>query len=298
MTASDWELVAEVTERLEAAGVPTPQVDARLLVEEAVERFGGVEGCDLAVLDGMVERRAAREPLQLVVGHTTFRWVQIACRAGVFVPRPETEVVAGLAIEAALAAGKQPRVVEPCTGTGAIACAVLSEVPGVELVAADVSEEAVELARENLVGVLTGSAPSPWEPGPWPAPWVSAKVRQGELLDALPGEWEASVDVLVSNPPYLPASDRGSWQPEVTDHDPDESLVGGEDGHEVVDELLALATTWLRPGGTVILEIDERRGADAVATAAGCGLGDVTVEQDLTGRDRALVARRPGPQAC
>lgn len=291
-----WDLVAEVTDRLDAAGVPTPDVDARWIVDAMVDRFGpDLAGCDAGVLDALVERRAAREPLQLVLGHTTFRWVELACRPGVFVPRPETEVVAGAAVEAARGAGATPRVLEACTGTGAIALAVASEVPGAHVVAADASSAAVALARENLTTLESGTAPTPWRPGPWPAPGARVEVHEAALLDGAPEDWRGTVDVVVANPPYLPSADVGTWAPEVGDHDPHEALVGGPDGHEVVDALLAAATAWLRPGGTVVVEIDDRRGADAVAAATAAGLVDVDLVVDLTGRDRAVRGRAPEP---
>lgn len=289
-----WELLDEVATRLDAAGVPTPDVDARWIVDAMIDRFGeDLVSCDRGVLDALVERRAAREPLQLVLGHTTFRWVELACRPGVFVPRPETEVVAGLAIDAARAAGSSPRVVEPCTGTGAIACAIASEVPGAQVVAADRSSAAADLARANVAALQQAVAPDPWRPGPWQAPGVHVEVHRADLLDAVPASWRGAVDVLVANPPYLPDRDRGTWDPEVGDHDPPGALVGGVDGHEVVDALLVAAPGWLRPGGTLVLEIDERRGDDAVVGARRAGLVDAHVVADLTGRDRALVARAP-----
>ena len=289
---SRWEVEAEVADRLDEAGVPTPDVDARLLLDAMEERFGTLAGCPAGVLDAMVERRAAREPLQVVLGRTTFRWVDLEVQRGVFVPRPETEVVAGLAIDAC-AGPDRPVVVEPCTGTGAITCAVLTEVPGVRVLATDVSQEAVDLARRNVGRTLSGDAsPAAWRP----RDGADAQVLHGHLLDPLrqlgPGV-VGNVDVLVSNPPYLPTADLPTMAPEVADHDPHASLFGGEDGHEVVDELLREAATWLRPGGTVVLEIDDRRGDAAAATATAAGLVDVRVEQDLTGRDRAVVARRP-----
>lgn len=291
-----WELLDDVATRLDDAGVPTPDVDARWIVDAMVDRFGpGLAGCDAGVLDALVERRAAREPLQLVLGHTTFRWVEIACRPGVFVPRPETEVVAGAAIDAARAAGGAPRVVEPCTGSGAIACAVASEVPGAHVLASDRSPAAVGLASENAHALATGHAPTPWRPGPWPAPGARVQVRRAEVHDAVPVDWRGHVDVLVVNPPYLPADDAGTWPPEVGDHDPLDALVGGADGHEVVDTLLAAAPTWLRPGGTAVIEIDDRRGVDAAAVATAVGLVEVEVLADLTGRDRAVVGRTPAP---
>lgn len=289
-----WELVDEVATRLDAAGVPTPDVDARWIVDAMIDRFGeDLAGCDRGVLDALVERRAAREPLQLVLGHTTFRWVELACRAGVFVPRPETEVVAGLAADAARAAGAAPRVVEPCTGTGAIACAVASEVPGVHVVASDRSASAVQLARTNAAALGDGRAPRPWRPGPWLAPDATVEVRRVDLRDAVPVAWRGTVDVVVANPPYLPDHDRETWAPEVGDHDPHDALVGGADGHELVEALLAAAAGWLRAGGTVIVEIDDRRGHDAVTSATAAGLVDAHVVADLSGRDRAVVAHMP-----
>lgn len=286
-----WELQERVTDQLEAAGVPTPDVDARLLLDAMEARFGDLAGCDLAVLDGMVARRAAREPLQVVLGRTTFRWVDLEVERGVFVPRPETEVVAGLAI-AACAGADRPLVVEPCTGTGAITCALLAEVRGVQVLATDASQAAVDLARRNVARVLDGAASPPsWRP----AAGASAEVLRGHLLEPLEAHQDVrgAVDVLVANPPYLPGADLDDLGPEVADHDPHAALFGGVDGHELVDELLGLAGVWLRPGGTVVLEIDDRRGPDAVRAARHAGLVDARVEPDLTGRDRALVARRP-----
>jgi len=285
-----WELLEDVTTRLEDAGVPTPDVDARLLVEALEERFGDLSRCDVAVLDGLVQRRAAREPLQVVLGRTTFRWVDLEVVAGVFVPRPETEVVAGLAVEACRGR-RQPVVLEPCTGSGAIACALLVEVPGVHVVATDLDEAAVALARRNVARVGSGVAS--------PAAWrvrdgADVEVLHGALLEPVNPALRGRVDVLVSNPPYLPSADLPDMQPEVAAHDPHAALFGGPDGHEVVDALLASAGAWLRPGGTVVLEVDDRRAHDAAVRAEGLGLVDVRVVPDLAGRDRAVVARRPG----
>jgi release factor glutamine methyltransferase len=278
--------VRTVAARLAAAGVPTPEVDARWLVDHVVETAGSCSGCGAALLDGLVARRAAREPVQLVIGRTWFRELELTCIRGVFVPRPESEVVAGLAIDAARPLDR-PVVVEPCTGTGAIALSVAVEVPGAEVVATDLDPAAVGTTRRNLARVRDGVA------GP-PLVASSVTVLHGDLLVPVDRRHRGSVDVLVANPPYLPAADRATWAPEVGDHDPDRALVGGPDGHEVVDRLLADAAIWLRPGGTVVLEIDERRGDDAVARAGDLGLVEVRVVADLTGAPRAVVARRPG----
>jgi release factor glutamine methyltransferase len=284
----DDEVVRRVTARLAAAGVPNAAVDARQLVEHVVETLGATAGCRGSVLDGLVDRRAARVPLQQVLGRTWFRTLELTCAPGVFVPRPETEVVAGFAIDAARAAGGAPRVVEACAGGGAITCALVAEVAGAHVVATELDPVAAELAAANLARTLAGTA----DPD-GPAPGARGEVRCGDLLDPVDPAWCGTLDVLVANPPYLPDADRGSWAPEVADHDPEAALVGGPDGHEVVDRLLSLATSWLRPGGTVVVEIDDRRGPDAETAAVAAGLVEVRVAPDLTGRDRAVVARRP-----
>ena len=286
-------VIDAVARRLTVAGVSSPEVDARWLVEHVVEVAGDPVGCGAALLDGLVARRVRREPLQQIVGRTWFRRLEIGCAPGVFIPRPETEIVAGLAIDAALAVraddghGQRPRrIVEPCPGTGAIALSVGVEVPGVLVVASDINPAAVALASANLDRVRAGSA------GAVLAAGSSVEVVQADLLGGVDAAWRGEVDVLVANPPYLPSADRVGWAPEVADHDPDRALVGGDDGHEVVDALLAAAVGWLRPGGAVILEIDERRADDARRAARTLGLVDVVVHPDLTGADRAIVARR------
>lgn len=264
-------LVDKVAERLAAAGVESPRFDARWLVEDAE---------DAAQLEGWVRRRVAREPLQLIVGTTVFRTVELLCEPGVFVPRPETEVVAGIAVAAAQEAGPAALVLEPCTGTGAIACSLVVEVPGCHVEATDVNPRAVDLAARNLRWCASHVEGSTFD------------VRRGSLLKPLDRAMAGTVDVLVSNPPYLPARDAAEWPPEVAQHDPPEALVGGVDGNEVVQRIVRAAPEWLRPGGTLVVEIDSRRADDARALATKAGLVDARVGDDLTGRPRFLHARR------
>lgn len=289
----DRRALDRVVARLVAAGVPTPDVDAGWLVAEAMH----AGSLDEAALEQLVARRERRVPLQVVLGSVTFRWVTLATRSGVFVPRPETEVVAGVAIDEALGVATRPTVVDACTGAGSIALAVASEVPGVTVVATEVDRRAVALAQQNLAALAArrdvhGHVASPFRPGDRLAPGAAVQVLHGDLLDPVSETLRGSVDVLVANPPYLPSADRGTWEPEVADHDPERALVGGPDGHEVVEHLMVRAATWLRPGGMVAVEIDDRRGADAVRMARLSGLVDVRIVRDLAGRDRAVVARR------
>lgn len=285
--------VGRVTAILTAAGVPSPGVDARWLVAHAAGSDPRVAGerpltaAAGAALEDLVRRRAGREPLQLVLGECDFRVLRLLCAPGVFVPRPETEVVAGVAIDLARAAGPRPLVAEPCTGSGAIACSLAAEVVGARVLAADVDARAVAAARHNARRLSEGAA------GPaGTAPGATVEIRHAPLLADLPEEVHGRLDVLVANPPYLPAADRGTWEPEVARHDPDAALVGGADGHEVVTELTAAAGHWLRPGGALVLEIDARRSDEACATAREAGLVDVRAMADLTGAPRVLIARR------
>lgn len=283
-------VVATVRARLAAAGITVSQ-EARWLVEAATGDDGVV---DDDWLDRAVARRVAGEPLQVVVGETGFRHVTVACRSGVFVPRPETEVVAGVAIEAALAwTAAERRVLDLCTGTGAIALAVASEVPGADVVAVERDPAALDLAATNAARLAARPVPDPWRLGDHLAPHARVDVVAGDLYAPVPDDWRGRVAVVVANPPYLPASDRGTWTAEVADHDPDAALVGGDHGHEVVDAVLAGAVDWLAPGGTVVVEIDERRGDGALAAAGTAGLRDATLVSDLAGRARAVRARQP-----
>lgn len=274
-------MVAEVRDRLASAGVPTPQVDAELLVRHVLgwsrsaAVLRGAEALPPAAaarLDDLAARRADRVPLQLLVGTVGFRYVDLLVEPGVFVPRPETEVLAGEAIARVHSGGV---VVEPCTGTGAIACAVADEVGGCTVVATDVSAAAVALARRNAERA-----------------GVDVLVAQGDLLEPLPTRLRGAVDVLVCNPPYLTAAERAVTDPEVLLHDPEAALVAGPSGHEVTDRLIAEARAWLRPGGWLLLETDSVRAGETARRAAAAGYAEAVVLPDLTGRDRVVLARR------
>jgi release factor glutamine methyltransferase len=275
-------LLRVVTERLAAAGLPSPQADARWLVRHVLGWSAARLTLDgdrplpadrVAAVERLADRRAAHEPLQLLLGSTAFRGHHLSLRPGVFVPRPETELLVDLAIEPAPAAGV---VVEPCTGSGAIACAVAVEHPGATVVATDVDPAAVALARHNAA--LLGAA---------------VDVRCGDLLAPVPRRLHGRVDVLVANPPYLAAAELAALPEDVARWDPVGALVSGPTGHEASDALIAAAGAWLAPGGRLALELDERRVADAAARARAAGLVEVREATDLAGRPRFLLARRP-----
>ncbi len=280
-------LLAEASGRLADAGVPSPDHDARELAAFAMglDRLpvGEVEvGPDHARrFAALVSRREAREPLQHIVGSTVFRYVTLQVRAGVFVPRPETEVVAQVAIDeaAAIAAtGRQPLVVDLCCGTGAIALSAATEVPAAVVHAVDASVEAVQLATLNAEGVHA----------------ANLTVALGDAGDAgLLCELEGRVDVLVSNPPYIP-SGAIPIDPEVRDYDPPSALFGGgEDGLDVPRAVVAAAARLLRPGGLLVMEHADIQGSATRQLALHAGAFEsIETRADLTGRDRMLIARR------
>lgn len=271
------------------AGVPSARHDALALAAHAL----GVERVELALpptlpddfattYAQLVERRRAREPLQHIVGSTTFRYVTLRVVPGVFVPRPETETVAQLAVDEARAVvseGRSPLVVDLCTGSGAIAVSVATEVPASGVVAVDLAGDAVALTAANAA-----------------AAGARVRVVQGDVREpALLADLDGRVDVVVANPPYIPP-DAVPVDPEVRDHDPDLALYGGgSDGLDVPRAVLAAAGRLLTPGGILVMEHAEVQDAAARDAAAATGLFvDVRTAADLTGRPRTLVARRAG----
>lgn len=280
-------IVRAHAQRLARAGVLTPDVDARILAAHVlgcrpweVAFIGGVDGAALERLESLVAQRSDRVPLQHITGETGFRGLTLTCRPGVFIPRPETEVLAGLAIASA------PSIaVEPCTGTGAVALALAAEVPGVRVVACDASPDAVALAGENLARIASAGKL---------AEGAQVEIHEGDLLAEVPAELRGSVDLVVANPPYLRPDELVQCEPEVRDHDPRAALVAGPHGNEVIDRLIDEARAWLRDGGSLMFELADVRIDAAVARASEAGYVDVVVHDDLTGRERIVSARWPG----
>lgn len=271
---------------LSSAGVPTPQADAELLIghvlgltrgqvqAKAVTEAGLGADDYLTVLD-VVERRAAREPLQHITGRAAFRSLELAVGPGVFVPRPETETVAQVAIDALMAvASPTPLAIDLGTGSGAIALALATEVPHAQVVAVENSPRAFVWTRQNARDV---AAPN-------------LRLVFADLADAVP-ELDGTVDVVVSNPPYIPLG-AIPRDPEVRLHDPEHALYGGTDGLDVVRAVSTRALALLRPGGTLVLEHGELQGAEIRDLLAADGWRAPVTSRDLLGRDRATSATR------
>ena len=264
---------------LTAAGVPSPRADAELLAAhllgESVGRVRALALVGAAVPEGfgeLVAERARRVPLQHITGVAYFRGLELAVGPGVFVPRPETETVAQLAIDAArLIPGA--RVADLGTGSGAIAGSVAQEVPDALVFAVELSGLAVAWAERNL------------------APFGVTLVR-GDYSDALT-EHNGTFDVVVSNPPYIP-TEAVPRDPEVAEHDPEMALYGGSaDGLRLPLAAAAAAARLLKPGGYFVMEHAEVQ-ASALAGILGADPSWTTVltHQDLSGRDRATSATR------
>jgi release factor glutamine methyltransferase len=217
----------------------------------------------------LVERRARREPLQHLTGVAWFRHVDLAVGPGVFVPRPETELLAGWAVEHATDGSV---VVDLCTGSGAIAKAVAVEAPGARVHAVELDEAAYSWAERNLAG-------------------TGVDLRHGDLATAF-DDLAGSVDVVICNPPYVPLDAWESVAPEARDHDPHLALFSGADGLDAIRVLERRAALLLRAGGVVGFEHADVQGESAPAVFAATGRwADVRDHADLAGRPRYTTAR-------
>lgn len=280
------ELRAHGIRVLESAHVPTPDADAELLLAhvlgvsrgqlQAKAITGGtLDDTERTAFLAALERRAAREPLQHITGIAPFRALELAVGPGVFVPRPETEFVAQLAVDALLAVPTpEPLAVDLGSGSGALALALATEVPHASVVAVEKSADAFVWTTENARRVGADNV----------------RLVLADLAEALP-ELDGTVDVVVSNPPYIP-DDAIPRDLEVQLHDPAAALYGGPDGLDVVRALSRRALALLRPGGALVIEHGELQGAELRALLTADGWRATATHRDLLGRDRATTAVR------
>ncbi|GAA2985146.1 peptide chain release factor N(5)-glutamine methyltransferase [Microbacterium terrae] len=272
---------------LARTGVPDAQVDAELLlahvlglsrggVQAAAIRGDALDPDPAAEFERAVTRRATREPLQHITGTAPFRHLELRVGPGVFVPRPETEMVAQLAIDALLAAASDsPVAVDLGTGSGAIALAMATEVPHAQVHAAENSVDAFVWTKENFARV---AAPN-------------ARLAFVDLAHAFP-ELDGTVSVVASNPPYVP-DEAIPRDPEVRLFDPPAALYGGADGLDVVRVLSGVGLRLAHPGGMLVIEHGEWQGAPIRAILEADGWLATATHPDLTMRDRATTAIRP-----
>jgi release factor glutamine methyltransferase len=275
-------LVREAAARLAAAGVPSPEYDAAELLAHVLEttRAGlallrEVPAEVAAAYDELVARRAGREPLQHLTGSAAFRYVELVVGAGVFVPRPETELLAGWGIDRArevVAAGRSPVVVDLCTGSGAIALSVATEVPEAEVHAVELGDAAHEWASRNLTG-------------------SGVDLRHGDMAEAF-HDLDGDVDVVLCNPPYIPLDAYESVAPEARDHDPELALFSGADGLVAMRVVERVAARLLRDSGVVAAEHADVQGQAAPGVFLSTGRWrEVRDHVDLAGRPRFVTAR-------
>ncbi len=274
--------VAQATQRLAAAGVPSPRNDA----EELAAFVHGVKRGTLHTVKDVdfdarywevIARREAREPLQHITGRAFFRYLELQVGPGVFVPRPETESVVGWAIDAVRAMDVvEPLIVDLCTGSGAIALALAQEVPRSRVHAVELSEDALAWTRKNMEG-------------------SRVDLRQGNALDAF-RDLDGQVDLVISNPPYIPLTEWEYVAPEARDHDPELALFSGEDGLDLIRGLERTAHRLLRPGGVVVVEHADTQGGQVpwIFTEER-GWADAADHPDLNNRPRFATARRATP---
>jgi len=275
---SPRDTIAEGASRLLRGGVPSPDHDAAELLAHVL----GTTRARLPLLDdlpdgsleryhALVERRADREPLQHLTGEAWFRHVRLEVGPGVFTPRPETELLAGWAVEEA-GRREEPVVVDLCTGSGAIAKAVADEVPQARVHAVELDDPAYRWAERNLAG-------------------SGVDLRQGDFATAF-DDLAGTVDVVVCNPPYVPLEAWESVAPEARDHDPHLALFSGADGLDAIRVLAVRAAVLLKPGGVVGVEHADVQGEAVPAVFSATGRwSEVRDHPDLAGRPRWTTAR-------
>jgi release factor glutamine methyltransferase len=263
--------VVGASQVLGAAGVMTPRFDAERLAAHALglswsELMGRldepVDATTARTLERVLTRRANGEPLAYIEGARGFYGLELGCGPGVLVPRPETETVVDVALEL-IEHIARPVVVDIGTGSGAIALAIASQRPDAEVVATDISEEALAYARDNAKALGLDV-------------WFAC----GDLFDAVPRELHGRADLIVSNPPYVR---NGTELPPDVRAEPSIALYAGPDGTEVLQRIGDGAVEWLKPGGALVLEIGEPEQADVIAGA--------NVRNDLTARPRVVWTR-------
>jgi len=278
--------IDDAQKQLADAGVASPRHDAETLAafvlgcpRSRLLVAGDLSAGQHVVFGELVARRALRVPLQHLTGSAAFRYLEVAVGPGVFVPRPETEVVAGWCVDALREPARThaPIVVDLCTGSGAIALSIAQEVRGATVHAVERESAAHAWAQRNAMG-------------------TRVIVHHADAAEAL-AELEGTVDLVVANPPYLPDAVRDQVDPEVRDHDPDAALWGGPDGLDGPRMIEAAARRLLRDGGLVAVEHADHHGFSVAEMFRASGdWSHIVVRQDLAGRDRFVTARRERAQ--
>jgi release factor glutamine methyltransferase len=269
------EAVRMVAQKLDASGVPSPRVDAEILVAEVLgSTRSALYSADTQLseqhvirLRSLVDRRRAREPLAYILGEWGFRGLTLKVDRRVLVPRPETEVLVERCLEHLLDLS-EPRVLDVGVGSGAIALAIADEHPAARILAVDRSADALAAAQENLARTPVDGR---------------MEFRQGDLLAGISGPF----DLVVSNPPYVSPEDFDTLEPEVRLYEPRDAIVGVGVGAEIARGARAV----LAPGGWLLVECGDGQAADLAAEFERVGYGDVVRTRDLADRERVVEGR-------
>lgn len=273
------ELRAELAAALRTKGIPNAEREAGWLIEAASgldnadQRFTS-EALDDDTLDrarSLAARRLAGEPLQYITGKAGFRRLELEIGPGALIPRPETESLTQYAMDRLPSGGV---VVDVGTGAGAIALAIADERPDAVVYGTDVAAEALEWARRNRDRLS-----------------LAVELHEGDLLAALPGDLAGTVDVIVSNPPYV--HEDFVLPVEIRDHEPHVALFAGSDGMALLDRLAEQSLGWLKPGGWLVMEMGEVQRDETRRTLERLGYEDIDVLLDMTERPRVAVGRNP-----
>lgn len=283
VTEPVWAVLAEAARRLEAAGVQSARHDAEVLLyfvthtdRKTLDPQLGLAAGELAAYRELVSRRELREPLQYITGRAAFRYLELDVGPGVFVPRPETEVMAGAAVDELqrlLTEGvRHPVAVDLCTGSAAVALAMASEAPGSRVTGVELSADAASYARRNAADLV--------------------EIRQGDIADAV-DDLVGQVHVVSANPPYIPFTAWETVAPEARGYDPELALWSDGDGLDAIRVVSDVAARLLVDGGLVLCEHADVQGESAPGVFAAAGdWATVRDNPDLAGRPRFVTARR------
>jgi len=270
-------LVEEVASKLHSAGLDNAHQEARWLIEAAVDGAfpptGYFEDEVRGRANDLARRRLDGEPLQYVTGVAGFRRLELSVGPGVFVPRPETELLVDHALARLPEGGT---LVDLGTGSGAIALAVADERTDARVLGTDASGEALEWAELNKTRL--GS---------------SAEFFQGDLFEPLPEDLRGQIDVVVSNPPYIAENERTALPRDVVEHEPHIALFSGTDGTSIIERIVPGAVEWLKPRAWLLIEISPHLQTVVPALIRRYGFRDVTLRSDLAERPRVVEGRRP-----
>ena len=273
------EVLRRGSDYLERHGVESPRQTAEVLMSHILgtnrvglySRSRDLSTGEARMFGRAICQRSSGTPLQHLTGEQRFRHLALEVRPGVFVPRPETEILVDVALRT-LRTSEGPVVVDVGTGTGAIALSIKDERPDAKVYATDLAPEAVELARANAARL-----------------GLDVRVEEGAFLEPVPSDLRGWVDLLISNPPYVTRAEYEDLPAEVR-ADPELSLIGGLEVHR---RLSVDGSRWLRSGGVLAVEIGAAQGKEVSAALENLLYVDVSVERDLAGRDRVVVGRRP-----